>query len=990
MKKIVSLALSTAMALSMFASVTSAATLTTQEKYNQLVDQKIFAGYPDGNAYLDKDMTRAEFAKVVALLTGLDTSATGTNSYQDPNYANAWYKPYVEAVTKAGYMKGTTTGSKKLFNPNGKVTVQEMAATLVRAAKLDVPTTGINNNASAWAKGEVQAAINAGLISNTANFTAAATRGLLVDTAYAYQTAVVKPAVTSYEVQNNGRTVVFTLANGEKVTVNLEKALVANTATTVNFTYDGKEYSESVTWTVTSATQVEGVTATNLREVTVKFNGKVDPATATDAKNYTLGTGTIASASISEDETTVTLLLSTTLTNQVENTLSVQNVKAGDRVITASNVRFTPVDNALPTVTNVRSLGTKAIMVTFSEPIQDAANTAFRLDGQAFYGSVQTTGREVVLTPYGGALTIGEHTLTVGNVTDFSGLRSLSSDNKFTVVEDTTAPTITSVEATLERAVVTFSEEVDPSTVAAANAYWTAGSSSTQRTASAVTKLSNTKYSFDFSANPLPAYAATLTLNGVKDYSGNALNPNTATVTATVDVTKPVVNSVRVETNTTGTAPRSFVVTYSKPLSDASASVNNFRVTNSSGVVQGIQSVAFVPDSNYTAIRVTTYGDLPSGNNTLRITGITDRTQLRNAADDYTGTLNVANATLPSLGTPSINPTTRTVVIPFNKAMDIASLTNRSNYLITFNGRQVVLPQTVEVQVTQNAQAVVLTFPATIDNTAVTFGNTLTAVTVQAVRDAQGNVLRQFTENQGENRIALAAQAVTLARYSNDYPANYVAAVTAARTVQVKFSQGLGTANASDFRVNGTTPVAASVNGSVVTLTTASDISNTTMPTIEIVQNNSLRTTAGTAVYETGYTVQAANVLDLVAPTVTTAAGNTLATTTVANGTYAGRTAIVLPFSENIQVVGGAEQAAYDLTVTRVNGNARLVAGTDYTTAVSGNELWVILAPSARTVVSTYDVTVNANQQRITDTSAANNKATGDVTRRSVEVPVQP
>lgn len=645
MKKIVSLALSTAMALSMFASVTSAATLTTQEKYNALVTQGIFAGYPDGNAYLDKDMTRAEFAKVVALLTGLETSTTGTNSYQDQNYANAWYKPFVEAVTKAGYMQGTTTGTKKLFNPNGKVTVQEMAATLVRAAKLEVPTTGINNSASAWAKGEVQAAINAGLISGTSNFTAAATRGLLVDTAYSYQTAVVKPAVTSYEVTDNGATVVFTLANGEKVTVKPTTALKPNVATTVTFTYDGKDYSESVTWKVTDATKVESAAASNLKQVTVMFDGQVDKVSAENVNNYSIPDLTIESAMLSADNRSVTLLLADTANNMLANnrqtSVKVSNVKqnTGATVISGT-VNFTPSDVAVPTITEVNALGTGAVEVMFSEPVVASSITVagINIDGRAVAANFKydyDRNSVVIETP----LTVGEHTISLSNVRDYSGLVMAPVQRTFTVVADTTAPTIASTTSSdLREVTVTFSEPVRTIGSARANNVSTPAN----------VELSGRTAKLTFSSN-LSFSANTITLTGVTDYSGNTAQTLTATVTPTLDLTAPTVIGTSV-----GTANGNYYVDvqFSKAVNvdgtEAGSALNrnNYTLRTTGGAVvtsagltdQGHPVVVpAVQGTNNRTVRVTLGPTtaLTATNYTLEVAGVRDVTTAQNILTPY-------------------------------------------------------------------------------------------------------------------------------------------------------------------------------------------------------------------------------------------------------------------------------------------------------------------------------------------------------------------
>ena len=55
--------------------------LTAQQKFDALKELGIFSGYPDGSAGLDKQMTRAEFAKVLTKLTQLEENAAAAKVY---------------------------------------------------------------------------------------------------------------------------------------------------------------------------------------------------------------------------------------------------------------------------------------------------------------------------------------------------------------------------------------------------------------------------------------------------------------------------------------------------------------------------------------------------------------------------------------------------------------------------------------------------------------------------------------------------------------------------------------------------------------------------------------------------------------------------------------------------------------------------------------------------------------------------------------------
>ncbi|WP_432749816.1 S-layer homology domain-containing protein [Paenibacillus amylolyticus] len=427
MKKILSVALSTAMAFSMFASVAFGDTaVTPQQQFDALKAKGIFNGYPDGTAGLDKEMTRAEFAKVITKLLGLK-EITGTLSYTDKNYtAKNWAVPYIEAVTAAGIMEGKNV-EKKIFDFNGKVTVAEMATILTRALDLEIPTE-TNNNAAAWAKGYVQAAINAGLIDANANFSGNASRELLVGAAYSIDEAQ-SIKVESYTVSEAGKVVEFKISDGETVKVTLDKALEANKETEVKFTYKDKTFTEKVTYVVTAAQKVVSATANNLKQVVVTFDGDVDADSAELESNYTVDGFKFKSATLSSDKKTVTLLLPAeqTFTSQKAYKLNVSNVKNSDKSkVFKETVTVTPVDTTLPEVSEVKGLGTKAFKVVFSEPVKaSSVNTTsnFRIDGKAISGYVNFTYPSVAVITTD--LSVGKHTLTVNGVEDYAGYKLL-------------------------------------------------------------------------------------------------------------------------------------------------------------------------------------------------------------------------------------------------------------------------------------------------------------------------------------------------------------------------------------------------------------------------------------------------------------------------------------------------------------------------------------------------------------------------------------
>ncbi|KEO84319.1 S-layer homology domain-containing protein [Tumebacillus flagellatus] len=118
----------------------------------------IMQGDTQRNFHPTATLTREEMAVVLAKMMKLPTPATS---------ATGWSAPYIQAVTAAGLMVGDETGN---FHPEQPLTRQELAATLVRAIKLDTTGQGKNGTVtdrdaiSPWARDAVQAALQLGLM----------------------------------------------------------------------------------------------------------------------------------------------------------------------------------------------------------------------------------------------------------------------------------------------------------------------------------------------------------------------------------------------------------------------------------------------------------------------------------------------------------------------------------------------------------------------------------------------------------------------------------------------------------------------------------------------------------------------------------------------------------------------------------------------------------------------------------------------------------
>ncbi len=94
-----------------------------------LIAHGVLSGYPDGSFKPDKEVTRAEYAKVLATSLNLDIAQChGFGVFKDVKDSD-WFCPYVRAVYKAGYMVGYGKGQ---FAPTYRVKKEEILTTIVR------------------------------------------------------------------------------------------------------------------------------------------------------------------------------------------------------------------------------------------------------------------------------------------------------------------------------------------------------------------------------------------------------------------------------------------------------------------------------------------------------------------------------------------------------------------------------------------------------------------------------------------------------------------------------------------------------------------------------------------------------------------------------------------------------------------------------------------------------------------------------------------
>ncbi|WP_164472572.1 Ig-like domain-containing protein [Cohnella candidum] len=369
-----------------------AAELTTQQKFDVLRQKGIFSGFSDGSAGLYQSMTREQFAQVLYKLMELPPPS-GSPTYSDV-IRTRWSYTAVEAVTEAGLMVGN--GARK-FGPDSPVTVEQLAAVLVRSYGQSSGNLYVVGKVSAWARNSVGIALQNGWIPQMKDYTGPATRGLLVEAVYAVYmqmqgqqlrvssvTAVgnqqvrvnlIQPVTTAEasrfkirDVLGVELDVLGTLVNWDGLSVTVFTA-----SQTANKAYS--LYIDGVPWTFT------GMSNDNVKPTITSFNRQVggtlelvfsepvDRASATNGSNYSINNGLkITGIKLSDDNRKVTI----TTAWQTEGTtyrLTVRDVKdLGGNEMNDWSSNFVS-DNSVPKASFSFNDSTGRITVSFNERV---------------------------------------------------------------------------------------------------------------------------------------------------------------------------------------------------------------------------------------------------------------------------------------------------------------------------------------------------------------------------------------------------------------------------------------------------------------------------------------------------------------------------------------------------------------------------------------------------------------------------------------------
>lgn len=140
------------------------------EYVTYLTEKSIVSG-KTANTFAPNDfVTRAEFVKIIAGVAGADVASAAGSSFSDVD-AGAWYAPYVAWAAE----NGIVTGSGDKFNPNSRITRQDMAVIIDRYVEKLAPKKlenvndkvdfADNSSISSYAADAVASMQQAGIIS---------------------------------------------------------------------------------------------------------------------------------------------------------------------------------------------------------------------------------------------------------------------------------------------------------------------------------------------------------------------------------------------------------------------------------------------------------------------------------------------------------------------------------------------------------------------------------------------------------------------------------------------------------------------------------------------------------------------------------------------------------------------------------------------------------------------------------------------------------
>jgi methionine-rich copper-binding protein CopC len=777
-----------------------------------LKDLGIWQGNTDGDLMLGEQLTRAQGAvlvlKTVLGKTEADMEAADVDvlsTFDDAAEVPSWAEGWVALAVKEGVVKG---GNNKLA-ADAPLKGKDLASMFMNAL-------GFADENDYATSVELLAAKSAGDI--LADIAADITdEDLTRDAA----TAVVFDTLTA-KAKDATKTVIDVLVgtNADLKAVAVKAGLiVAPTELTV-----------------------ESITASNLREVVVKFNKEVEKTSAESLSNYISDTSKLEKAALQADGKTVKLFIKAGTANQTTFDFAIKNVKdtAGVALAATYTKSLYVFDAEVPNALSYKFTGPQNIEVTFSEPINGTTSAISILVDNGIYGAnatVKADDEYVVDVELGAPLTEGNHTVVVKGAKDFVGYTALDKTFEVNYVKDTTVPTV-SVEATQTDVTFTFNKPVKGLSIGAI--YHTYSSYKpfelVDASGNAVAEdkyYDKVKAKFvvagdDTKKLPLPAGSNTkvvLIANPhddviVQDRYGNTIATDQIfNVTVTADTTAPTISAVTVKSE------KKVVLSYSEEVTGRDETTN-FVVKKADGTVVANSEYSVSPlteDDTYKT-EIAFNNNLAGGAYSVEVSNLKDTSLNTNAMGTKTVTFNVTDLT--GVSTASFIPSDdgKTLYVTFPETMSVSganSILNQSNYLYGADAEHAKALTDAAITVFGTADKAKIVLPWDFDT------NNLY---IKTVADAAGNIM--------------TAMFIPATSQPNDAPEVTKVKTIALNKLEITVDKHLSSLSAANILVNDTVVAQASFvnttdDGDPIAVITVTLRANTTSKTDNTLANGS-------------------------------------------------------------------------------------------------------------------------------------------------------
>jgi len=911
--------------------------------------------------YLKTAPTRIQAAILFLRLKGLEQQAlafTGTDNFADANKA-AWAKP-VMAYLKANPELGWNGVGNNLFQPEKEILAKDYYKVMLTALGYKQNTAEVigdftNANVVEFAAKQGLTKV-AGVLSFTVNDVAIATMEAL-----------------KAKVKGTEKTLAFSLVEAKVIT---QAAAV-----------------EAGVYTVPAvALAVESVSATNLRQITVKFNKEVDKDTIKVA-NFKVDGADASAVALGDDKKTVTVTVATPATTQPANyKLTVANVKdAAGKAIAKYETTLRVLDTAIPVVNKMELTGPKTFEITFSEPIKTAGEVKVN---NGVYGvariDMNPSRTKATVELAASSLNDGSYTVEIKGFKDYAEFSIDTTTLTLVYAKNVTKPVAKIKSATQTEVVVEFDRVVvlDDQFGAGADKYedYFYHTFSNWRPNSVATTDGKT-YTLTFTTFPIPEGTSTLVVKAkgfegkaIEDLWGNKLEENTnLAVTVTADKTAPTVKEVKVASEDV------VYIYFSEEMDKAKAeNTSNFKFKDKDGkdvTTPFANSYVYTPATSESKLTITFTAKL-SGNYTVDIKGLEDKALTANPLAAVTLAFTVTDLTAPSTTVTitgiekSLASENDVIFVEYDEKMAVTgdnSVLKASNYLL--DGKDLPEKATIEAFGT-TGKVVKITIP---DATKTILGKTLT---IGRVADLAGNKVSVLSF--GDVIKPATAPTVTMVKVTDFNKATVVVSDPLSVVLASGFRTATNDVAAIDsWSINdkNETEINITVNGADKAL----EADTSSVFSKFFVREDIL--VAETGIKMASAEVATVNIKDYRAPKL-------IAETSTVKAVVDSSTAnaFEMIFTEDLDarnITGTttprATLFAHDLVITDKDGKVK-VAGVDYTTSIVGGNKILVQFTSTITAGTKFTVKTKETVNYIRDNSAQYNKATVITTAKEVTI----